>query len=83
VRQCFALPLWFFLFGCFGLECGGALLRRFGCCFRVSRLACLGPPLGKKTKGETKAAEQSTAALQTKNQIATVDLVPSGVRNQE
>jgi hypothetical protein len=44
-----------FFFGPF-LECGSALLCRFG-------FSCLG--LSRQTKRETKAAERSTAALQT------------------
>jgi hypothetical protein len=46
----------------FGLECGSALLCRFG-------FSCLdeAQPV-RQTKRETKAAEQSTAALQTKTQ---------------
>jgi hypothetical protein len=53
------------LFG-FGVECGGALLRRFRL---VGLVFALGSPPHSET-GKTKAAEQSTAALHTKPQTA-------------
>jgi hypothetical protein len=52
--------VWWTLFGWFSVECGSALLCRFGFSF------C--PWFARKTKQKTKAAEQSTAALQTKPQ---------------
>jgi hypothetical protein len=49
------------------LECGSALLCRFGfSCFTVSVSGAWGRRK-QKAKRETKAAEQSTAALQTPN----------------
>jgi hypothetical protein len=70
VRQCFALPLWFFGFVWSALLsvwsaavlCSAALVSPVW--FFAS-----GSPRHSQT-GKTKAAEQSTAALQTKTQTA-------------
>jgi hypothetical protein len=62
----------------FGLECGGALLRRFGFSFVFGLGKTVTLPAAPPKQGKTKAAEQSTAALQTKGQTATTKAEESG-----